>query len=101
MSPLISSHSCLRPATPSFIANCEMVGKAVEQAGLVADSNPIPLRKLIATLLAISFGTVLEWYDYSVSSHAPCMSQHAERSVLAFCQALPWCQQHAKPHVSM
>jgi hypothetical protein len=54
-----------------------MVGKAVEQADLVADSNPIPLRKLIATLLAISFGTILEWYDYSVSSQAPCMPRHA------------------------
>lgn len=61
-------HQGRRPSNPAqqlSDSSKAMAGKA-EEAQAVADSGSIPVRKLVTTLLAISFGTILEWFDYSV-----------------------------------
>lgn len=46
---------------------CTMGAGPVHVPAAHAAGNPVSTRQLFTTLLAISLGTVIEWYDYSVS----------------------------------
>lgn len=56
--------------------------KPAEQAGHVEDVTAVPLRKLVATLLAISFGTILE----CECSFACARLDHARPAVMSRCR---------------
>jgi hypothetical protein len=58
-----------------------MASKAAEAAaGHSEDVTPVPLRKLITTLLAISFGTILECECCSCAAVADGHSAHKTRT---------------------